>query len=59
MTDTSSAGSTQHYGCEEEALLDNVFAALELDEDVLHRIVTSVIEDLIERGELDGQKGAN
>lgn len=38
---------------ESEALLDNVFAALELDEDVLHRIVTSVIEDLIERGELE------
>ena len=38
---------------EAELLLENVFQALELDEDVLHRIVTSVIEDLIERGELE------
>lgn len=42
---------------EAEALLEAVFEAVELDEDVLHRILTSVIEDLIERGELEAQNG--
>lgn len=38
---------------EAEALLEALFAAVELDEDVLHRITLAVIEDLRERGELD------
>ena len=38
---------------EAEALLEALFEAVELDDDTLHRITQSVIEDLIERGELE------
>lgn len=41
---------------EAEALLEALFEAAALDDDTLHRITQAVIEDLIERGELEGNQ---
>ena len=44
---------------EEEALLSALLAAATLDDDTLHRITLAVLEDLIERGELDAKKAGD